>query len=75
MPRRAAFIFSIGEKFGLELLRESFLKTMGDPEFLKEASKAGLETNPKSGAELERLAQEVIGTSPKAVKRLQKLLE
>lgn len=59
----------------LELLRESFLKTMRDPQFLSEASNTGLEINPKSGAQLERLAQEVTATSPKTVKRLKKLLE
>lgn len=59
----------------LELLRESFLKTMKDPEFLAEAGKVGLEINPKSGAELERLAREVMGTSPQMIKRLEKLLE
>ncbi len=59
----------------LEILRESFLKTMKDPEFLAEAAKVGLEINPKSGAELERLAREVMGTSPHMVKRLEKLLE
>jgi len=48
---------------------------MTDPDFLKEASKANLEINPKSGAELERLAQGVIGISPKAATRLKRLLE
>src|SRR3990172_9246813 len=59
----------------LETLRDSFLKTMTDPDFLKEASKANLEIKPKSGAELERLAQAVIGISPKAATRLKRLLE
>ena len=45
------------------------------PEFLAEAAKVGLEINPKSGAELEWLAREVMGTSPQMVKRLEKLLE
>ena len=59
----------------LDLLRESFLKTMKDPEFLAEAGKVGLDISPKSGVELERLAHEVMGASPKMVKRLEKLLE
>ena len=59
----------------LEILRESFAKTMKDPEFLMEARQLGLDDNPKNGAELERLAREVMGTSPQMVKRLEKLLQ
>ena len=59
----------------LELLRNSFSKMMKDPEFLVEARKLGLEVNPKTGVELERLAREVMGTSPQMIKRLEKLLQ
>lgn len=59
----------------LELLRNSFSKTMKDPEFLMEARKLSLDVNPKNGVELERLAREVMGTSPQMVKRLEKLLQ
>lgn len=59
----------------LELLRNSFSKTMKDPEFLMEASKLSLDVNPKTGVELERLARAVMGTSPQMIKRLEKLLQ
>ena len=59
----------------LELLRNSFSKTMKDPEFLAEARKLSLDVNPKNGVELERFAREVMGTSPQMVKRLEKLLQ
>jgi hypothetical protein len=48
---------------------------MKDPEFLMEARKLSLDVNPKNGVELERLAREVMGTSPQMVKRLEKLLQ
>jgi tripartite-type tricarboxylate transporter receptor subunit TctC len=59
----------------LELLRNSFSKTMKDPEFLIEARKLSLDVNPKSGTELERLARDVMETSPQMVKRMDKLLQ
>lgn len=59
----------------LELLREAFLSTTRDPNFVKVATKAGFEVSPVSGAELDRLAKELAATSPAAVQRLKKLLE
>jgi tripartite-type tricarboxylate transporter receptor subunit TctC len=59
----------------LTVLREAFLKTMKDPEFLREATKAGLEVEPTGGAELERLAKDVIAASPKTIQRLKNVLE
>jgi tripartite-type tricarboxylate transporter receptor subunit TctC len=48
-----------------EVLREAFMSTMKDPQFLAEAEKAKLEIMPVSGAEIEKLVKEVYGT-PKA---------
>jgi hypothetical protein len=48
---------------------------MKNPEFLAEARKLNLDINAKSGPELERLAREVMATSPQMVKRLEKLLQ
>jgi len=59
----------------LDLLRDSFSKTMKNPEFLAEARKLNLDINAKSGPELERLAREVMAPSPQMVKRLEKLLQ
>lgn len=59
----------------LTVLREGFLKTMKDPGFLNEATKVGLEVNPTGGAELERLARDVVAASPKTIQRLKNVLE
>ncbi len=59
----------------LAILREGFLKTMKDPGFLAEATKAGLEVDPTPGGELERLAKNVVAAAPKTVQRLKNVLE
>jgi tripartite-type tricarboxylate transporter receptor subunit TctC len=48
-----------------QVLREAFMSTMKDPQFLAEAEKAKLEIMPVSGADIEKLVKEVYAT-PKA---------
>jgi tripartite-type tricarboxylate transporter receptor subunit TctC len=50
-----------------EALRQAFARTMADPEFIAEARAAGLEVNPVSGAEIERLVGELYQTPPDVV--------
>jgi hypothetical protein len=45
-----------------EALRAAFDQTMTDPDFVAEARAAGLEVNPVSGAEIERLVGELYQT-------------
>jgi tripartite-type tricarboxylate transporter receptor subunit TctC len=45
------------------VLREAFMRTMKDPQFLADADKAKLEITPVSGADIEKLVKEVYGTS------------
>ena len=59
----------------LETLRKAFMDTMEDPEFLAVAGKAGLEVRPKDGAQLERLARDVMATRPEVIERLKSVLE
>jgi hypothetical protein len=47
-------------------LRDAFMSTMKDPQFLADAEKAKLEITPVSGADIEKLVKEVYGT-PKAM--------
>ena len=58
----------------VKILREAFMKTVKDPEFLVEAKKKKLELDPVSGEELEALAKEVIAQPPEVVERMKKLL-
>src|SRR5262249_22106703 len=50
----------------LEALRTAFDKTMKDPDFLKDAERAGLEVDPVTGQEVEKLIDDVYAT-PKEV--------
>jgi hypothetical protein len=59
----------------LEILRKAYMDTMKDPEFLAVGAKAGLEVRPKDGAQLERLARNVIATRPEVIQRLKNVLE
>jgi hypothetical protein len=48
-------------------LRAAFDRTMADQEFIAEAKAAGLEVNPVSGVEIERLVGELYQTPPDVV--------
>ena len=58
----------------VKILREAFIKTVKDPEFLAEAKKKKLEIDPVGGEELEALAKEVIAQPSEVVERMRKLL-
>ena len=47
-------------------LRDAFISTMKDPQFLADAEKAKLEITPVSGADIEKLVKEVYRT-PKEI--------
>jgi len=55
-------------------LREAFVKTLSDPEFLAEAQKREWEVNPVSGEELESIAKKVVVQPPDVVERMRKIL-
>jgi hypothetical protein len=59
----------------LKILRESYLKTMTDPDFSGEAKKQRWELTPVSGEKLEARAKDVIAQSPEVIERMKKLLE
>jgi tripartite-type tricarboxylate transporter receptor subunit TctC len=50
-----------------EALRAAFDRTMADREFIDEARAAGLEVNPVSGVEIDRLVGEIYQTPPEVV--------
>ena len=58
----------------LRTLREAFVKLMGDPAFLADVKKRGLEVKPSTGEELEQLAKEVIAQPPEVIERVKKLM-
>jgi tripartite-type tricarboxylate transporter receptor subunit TctC len=57
-------------------LREAFMATMSDPEFLDDARRSGLEVlDPLPGAEVTRIVQQLYATPPDIVKRFQDIRE
>jgi tripartite-type tricarboxylate transporter receptor subunit TctC len=51
-------------------LRESFMATMKDPEFLAEARRRGLDIDPTTGEEVDGLVQQIYGTPADTVQRV-----
>lgn len=59
----------------LRVLRQAFVKTMGDTDVLAEAKKNGWETNFSSGDELAALAKEVTSQPQEVIRRMKNLFE
>jgi tripartite-type tricarboxylate transporter receptor subunit TctC len=58
----------------VKVLRDAFMAAMRDPELLDEASRQKLELNPKSGAEVEALLQEIYAAPKELIARMQKVI-
>jgi len=56
-------------------LRNAFMQTMKDPEFLAEAAKAKLDNNPLDGAELERNVREVFNLDKLLIPKAKEILK
>ena len=59
----------------VQILRAAFLKTMKDPKFVSEATKAKLDLNPLEGAELERNVHAVFDLDAALVQRAKEILK
>jgi tripartite-type tricarboxylate transporter receptor subunit TctC len=53
----------------LAALREGFLATMKDPDFLVEADKLGIEIDPVSGEKFEALIKRVASAPPEIIEK------
>jgi hypothetical protein len=58
----------------LKVMREAFVKLMADRAFLADVKRRGLEIEPSTGEELEKLAREVMTQPPEVIERMKKLL-
>jgi tripartite-type tricarboxylate transporter receptor subunit TctC len=56
-------------------LREAFMKTLRDPDFLRDADKAGVETQPTTGEAVAALLARAYATPPDIVRRASALLQ
>jgi tripartite-type tricarboxylate transporter receptor subunit TctC len=57
-----------------DALRQAFMATMTDPEFVAEAERAQLEVNPVAGDDLQKLVAEIYRTPPEVAKKAAQLL-
>ena len=58
----------------VKILRDAFDATMKDKEFLADLDKRQFDLDPASGAELEKIAKEIMNQPPEIIARLKKLL-
>jgi tripartite-type tricarboxylate transporter receptor subunit TctC len=58
-----------------QVLREAFMATMVDKDFLADAEKAQMEITPVSGEEVQKLVAEIYRTSPEIAKRAAQALK
>ncbi|MBX9740140.1 MAG: hypothetical protein K2X62_08710 [Beijerinckiaceae bacterium] len=58
----------------VKALRDAFDATMKDPAFLEEARKTGLDINPISGVELQKVVSDIIDTPKPVTERLASIL-
>lgn len=58
----------------VEALRKAFDATMKDAVFLEAAAKSGLDIEPVSGVELQRIVDEIVGTPKDVTDRLAKII-
>jgi tripartite-type tricarboxylate transporter receptor subunit TctC len=56
------------------VLRKAFEATMVDPLFLAEAEKRGLPVRPSSGAEVQKVIEDIVSTPKDAVNLLKQIL-
>jgi tripartite-type tricarboxylate transporter receptor subunit TctC len=59
----------------VKALRDAFMATMSDPEFLAAAQQAELEITPVSGEDVAQLVAEAYKASPEIVKRISEIVQ
>ena len=85
--RRVAQVILAAESFGrpiigtpgipadrVQMLRRAFDQSMKDPELLAETKKQLMDVEPTSGANLEKLAQQILQQPPEVLARVKKIL-
>lgn len=58
----------------VKILRDAYVKTLGDPDVLEEAKKGRMDVDPATGEELEALVKEIFDSPPEVVERVKKIL-
>src|SRR5262249_36639328 len=58
----------------VDILRQAFDRTMKDPEFLAEAARLNMDIKPLGGAELQKIATDVVQSRPEDLARAKELI-
>jgi tripartite-type tricarboxylate transporter receptor subunit TctC len=58
----------------VQALREAFMATLQDPDFLADAEKADLEITPVSGEEVQKLVEEIYKTPPEIAAKASEII-
>jgi tripartite-type tricarboxylate transporter receptor subunit TctC len=87
LDRRVLLFIGSGAAFGrpllvppsvprerIDILRQAFDRTMKDPEFLAEAARLNMDIKPLGGAELQRIATDVVRSRPEDLARAKELI-
>jgi tripartite-type tricarboxylate transporter receptor subunit TctC len=59
----------------VQLLRKAFAETLKDPDFLADAKKSRLDTDPLTGEEIEKIVAQLFKMDPALVKQLKEILQ
>jgi len=87
LDRRVLMLIGSGAAFGrpllappsvpperVDILRRAFDRTMQDPEFLAEAARLNMDIKPLGGAELQRIAIDIVQSRPEDLARAKELI-
>ena len=59
----------------VRLLRKAFVETLKDPEFIADAKKSRLDTDPLTGEEIEKIVLQLFKMDPSLVNQLKEILK
>ena len=59
----------------MALLRKAFVETMKDPEFLADAKKSRLDTDPLTGEEIEKIVAQLFKMDASLINQLKEILK
>jgi len=59
----------------VQLLRKAFTETLKDPEFIADAKRSRLDTDPLTGEEIEKIVLQLFKIEPGMVSQLKEILK
>ena len=59
----------------MQLLRKAFVETLKDPDFIADAKKSRLDTDPLTGEDIEKIVAQLFKMDPSLVNQLKEILK